>query len=121
MAGSLPNLIVIGAHKGGTTSLHHYLRQHPQIFMSSLKELDFFVDEFNWPKGIDWYRKQFSSVAPIRGESSPSYTHFPKLKGVPERIHHLIPDAKLICIRLLADDVEELRRFTGKKLAEWSL
>ena len=40
---NLPNLIVIGAQKFETTSLHHYLNAHPQIFMSREKELDFFI------------------------------------------------------------------------------
>jgi hypothetical protein len=41
-AGQLPNLIITGAMKCGTTSLHYYLNQHPQIFMTWNKELDFF-------------------------------------------------------------------------------
>jgi len=44
----LPNLIVIGAAKCGTTSLHEYLNEHPQISMSREKELHFFVEEKNW-------------------------------------------------------------------------
>ncbi len=40
---TLPNFLVIGAGKSGTTSLYHYLRQHPQIFMSPTKEPNFFA------------------------------------------------------------------------------
>ena len=40
-----PDFVVIGAMKAGTTSLYHYLRDHPQIFMPKVKELDFFVEE----------------------------------------------------------------------------
>jgi len=43
----LPNLVIIGAMKSGTTSLHGYLDLHPQISMSSVKELNFFILEFN--------------------------------------------------------------------------
>jgi hypothetical protein len=59
-AGTLPNLIIIGAMKGGTTSLHYYLNLHPQIWMSREKELYFFVSERNWNKGIEWYKSNFT-------------------------------------------------------------
>jgi hypothetical protein len=52
--GALPNLLIVGAPKCGTTSLHHYLDLHPEISMSDVKELDFFVPDLNWPKGRDW-------------------------------------------------------------------
>ena len=42
---ALPNFIIIGAYKSGTTSLYHYLRQHPEIFMSRVKEANFFAHE----------------------------------------------------------------------------
>jgi hypothetical protein len=42
---TLPNFLVIGAAKGGTTSLYHYLRQHPDIYMSPMKEPNCFTDE----------------------------------------------------------------------------
>src|SRR5205823_6451274 len=47
--GALPNLVVIGGLKCGTTSLHHYLNLHPEVEMSRPKELNFFVAELNWP------------------------------------------------------------------------
>src|ERR1700728_3618911 len=68
--GALPNLIVIGAAKCGTTSLHHYLSQHPQICMSHKKELDFFCEDANWQKGQAWYRSHFAADAIVYGESS---------------------------------------------------
>lgn len=55
----LPNLIIIGAQKSATTSLHYYLNLHPQIAMSREKELDFFIEEHNWHKGTEWYESQF--------------------------------------------------------------
>lgn len=92
----LPNLIIIGAQKCGTTSLHYYLGRHPQIAMSRLKELKFFSVEGNWHKGVAWYESQFDSRRPIRGEASPHYTFHPTFAGVPQRMHALIPEAKLI-------------------------
>lgn len=82
--------------KCGTTSLHSYLDIHPQIFMSRIKELNFFVQEENWRQGLSWYESNFPTSAKIMGESSPNYTKYPMFKGVPERMHSIIPDAKLI-------------------------
>ena len=95
----LPNLLIIGAMKCGTTSLHHYLNLHPEISMTEEKELDFFVKEINYHLGIDWYKSQFSHMnSVIRGESSPSYTKYPKFMGVPQRIRKHLPDVKLIYV-----------------------
>ena len=69
---------------------------HPDIWMSRDKELDYFVAERNWNKGVDWYTSHFRADRPVRGESSPSYTNYPRCSGVPGRMHALIPDAKLI-------------------------
>ncbi|MGH3029839.1 MAG: sulfotransferase family protein [Gaiellaceae bacterium] len=92
---ALPNLITIGAMKCGTTSLHYYLDQHPDIAMSRRKELDFFSGA-SWNRGLDWYKAQFDPAAAIRGESSPSYTRHPRNTGVAGRMYSVIPDAKLI-------------------------
>ena len=96
--GALPNLVVIGAQKCGTSGLHYQLSLHPEIWMSKPKELNFFIEERNWPLGQEWYRQQFDARAKVRGESSPNYTAYPQHLGVPERMHSLIPDAKLIYI-----------------------
>ena len=92
----LPNLIIIGAQKCGTTSLHYYLDLHPQISMSKPKELDFFLYEGNWHRGIEWYASHFNGNAKIRGESSVGYTNYPTYKGVGERMSSVVPEAKLI-------------------------
>lgn len=99
---------MIGAQKCGTTSLHSYLNAHPEIAMSVPKELDFFggAGFANWDRGVDWYRAQFDSEAPVRGESSPSYTAYPFVAGTPERIHALVPDAKLVY--MVRDPIERL-------------
>jgi hypothetical protein len=110
---ALPSLIVIGAQKCGTSSLHAYLDAHPEIAMSTPKELDFFGGPgfANWERGVDWYRAQFDPEAPVRGESSPSYTAYPFVVGTPERIHALVPGAKLIY--MVRDPIERL-------LSQWS-
>jgi hypothetical protein len=94
---ALPNLVIIGGLKCGTTSLHHYLGLHPEIQMSRPKELNFFVAELNWDLGLDWYASRFDDRYRVRGESSPHYTNMPRFEGVAERIReHLGPDVKLI-------------------------
>lgn len=94
----LPTFLVIGAPKTGTTSLHHYLAAHPQIFMAEPKELDFFITELNWNRGIEWYRQQFVGAGPANavGEASPRYTQHPYHRGVAERAVAVVPDAQLV-------------------------
>ena len=95
--GALPNLVVIGGLKCGTTSLHHYLNLHPDVAMSRPKELNFFVRELNWELGVDWYRSHFSAAATVRGETSPHYTNLPRFAGVAERMGATLgPDARVI-------------------------
>lgn len=103
--GALPNAVVIGAMKCGTSSLHYYLDLHPEIGMSSPKELDFFVDDYvredgvalsgNWRRGVAWYAAHFRPGDRVRGESSPNYTA-PSVAGVAERMAQVIPDARLV-------------------------
>jgi hypothetical protein len=121
----LPNLIVIGAGRAGTTSLHHYLGEHPDIFVAREKELMFFVEEMNWGRGIGWYERHFPEPAPVRGEASPQYTLYPLYKGVPQRMASLVPDARLIY--LVRDPMERLfsqyalnhsMGYDGRSLAE---
>jgi hypothetical protein len=95
-SGALPNLIVIGGLKCGTTSLHHYLSLHPEVSMSRPKELNFFVAELNWDLGADWYASHFEREAPVRGESSPHYTNLPRFEGVAERMKSVIPGARIV-------------------------
>ena len=94
----LPNLFVIGAMKCGTTSLHYNLGLHPDIGMSREKELNFFNRPGSWDKRIDWYRRQFPTDTRWRGESSPGYTRAPFGEPVAERMHGLVPDARLVYI-----------------------
>jgi hypothetical protein len=102
----LPNLIIIGAAKAGTTSLHHYLSQHPGISMSAKKELRFFSHDDMWDRGVAWYEAQFAGQAQVYGESSPSYSQHLRFPEVPRRIWTLVPAVKLIY--LVRDPIERL-------------
>jgi hypothetical protein len=92
---ALPNLLIVGAAKCGTTSLHNYLSAHPEIQMPEVKELRFFQDP-RCLERLDDYAGFFDARAPVRGEATPAYTCYPLIPGVPERIRDAIPEAKLI-------------------------
>lgn len=98
--GRLPDFIIIGGMKCGSTTLYQYLCRHPDIFMCAAKEPMFFSREPIWQKGQTWYRSLFAEAASgaICGEASTCYTRWPQYQNVPQRIHDLIPDAKLIYI-----------------------
>jgi hypothetical protein len=104
--GTLPNFIIIGGMKCATTSLHYYLNCHPQIFMSIEKELNFFIEEKNWNKGLDWYQSHFAGKAQIYGEASPNYTTYPYGTATPKLMYQTVPHAKLIY--LVRDPIERI-------------
>src|ERR671939_356718 len=58
----LPDFLVIGAQKSGTTSLYEYLKSHPNVFMPDIKELDFFTPGINWERGFNWYQRLFADA-----------------------------------------------------------
>jgi len=100
--GRLPDFIVIGATKAGTTSLDFYLSLHPEIQMARPKEPRFFIDAAEplgrWSRGVEWYQGLFRTSKRVSGESSPAYTQYPALLDVPERMAGLVPRAKLIYV-----------------------
>lgn len=97
----LPTFLIAGAAKAGTTSLYHYMREHPDIYMPALKELHYFTR--NYERGRQWYERHFAGWRgeSAIGEASPSYISVPE---APERIAALVPSARLIFI--LRDPVE---------------
>lgn len=116
----LPNLLIIGAQKAGTTSLHRYLDAHPDVFMSPIKEVDFFSDPERTAAGVSWYERHFDGVTNERivGEASPSYTMYPQAQGVPERIAAVLPDVKLIYV--VRDPIERMRsQYAHFRLADY--
>ncbi len=107
----LPDFIIIGAQRCGTTTLYHSLVQHPQIAPALGKEVHYFDLEF--AKGVGWYRSNFITSlhrlyveqvyrrSLLVGEASPYYIFHPH---VPKRVAQLLPTAKLILI--LRDPVD---------------
>ena len=106
---TLPNFLVIGAPKAGTTSLHLHLRAHPEIFMPELKEPRFFGYEgegerLKFPiRTLEEYTALFDAVTDETaiGEATPHYLVYP---GAAQRIRDLLPGARLIAS--LRDPVE---------------
>lgn len=102
---ALPDFIIIGAQKAGTTSLYSYLAQHPQVFPAAKKEVHYF--DYFYQNGELWYRSYFPLIGTVKekkgltGESSPFYLFHPLCA---QRIHEHVPDVKLIV--LLRNPVE---------------
>lgn len=86
--------LIIGAGKSGTTSLFHYLSQHPDIRPSSPKEVNFFTH--HWDEGVDWYWAQFHGTGEVFLDASPAYSDRHLFGGVPERIASLDVPVRLI-------------------------
>jgi hypothetical protein len=90
-----PDFIIIGAQKGGTTSLYRYLTEHPDVAGASKKEVHFFDRQYK--RGMSWYLSHFPErgAAAVVGEASPNYLFHPE---VPARIRRDVPNAKLIAL-----------------------
>ncbi len=109
--GIMPTFLVIGAARSGTTALYTYLKQHPMVFMSSVKETNFYAFEGEKLEcrgpGADYinnsitnlanYRELFAMASNemARGEVSPLYLYSEK---APKRVRKHIPDVQLIAI-----------------------
>lgn len=93
----LPDFIVIGGQRCGTTSLFHSLATHPELVPSFRKEVHYF-DLHRNSKGLDWYRANFP-LRPARGrltyEATPNYLAYP---GAATAMHEVMPDVKLVAL-----------------------
>ena len=89
----LPNFLIVGPPKSGTTSLQLYLNRHPDIFCRG--ETHYYDENYN--KGIKWYEKQFEKAKGEKriGEKTPDYFY---IEGIPEKIKKDFPDIKLLFI-----------------------
>lgn len=112
--GNTPDFILVGAQKAGTSSLHSYLNQHPNIIGSRPKEVRFFDNEENYAKGLKWYRRAFKDVTKpfkkgIYFEATPEYMYRSK---VAERMHEFNPDMKIVMI---------LREPVARSFSAWNM
>lgn len=98
-AGALPDFVIIGAQKCGTTFLYELLRRHDLILPAKRKEVHFFDVHFG--KGVDWYRSHFlhpkrrNDRMTITGEASPYYLYHPLAAG---RAAEVLPEARLLVL-----------------------
>lgn len=92
-----PHFFVPGTQKGGTTSLYYYLKRHPRILLSEIKEYHFFDQHYD--QGVAWYRERLPALAPgsglITGDFTPLYLFHPH---APARMAALCPHARLIVL-----------------------
>ena len=96
----LPNFLIIGAARSGTTTLYTCMQEHPDIFMPGNKrpEPHFFLKEEEYKKGLDYYSEKYFSLwngEKARGEASTSYLY---QSHVARRIHKHLPGVRLIAI-----------------------
>ncbi len=97
--GVLPNTLICGVTKGGTTTLWSFFREHPQALVARRKEVHFFDYESHYARGLAHYARQFRGYSGQRAivDATPSYYLLP---AVAQRIHQALPLARLIfCFR----------------------
>ena len=109
----LPEFLIIGAQRTGTTSLYKYLSEHPQFRSATLKTKGVHFFDTRYEKGMAWYRAHFPTsvyramfkarhgVDLVTGEAAPYYLFHPH---VPYRLHQHLPNVKLIA--MLRDPIE---------------
>ena len=95
----LPNFIIVGAEKAGTTTLAGMLTEHPEVFMCDPKEPRFFTHH-NWDRGLHWYERLFNGADGYKavGEASPAYTWAPESIEAPKRIYECLGDIRYLYI-----------------------
>jgi hypothetical protein len=92
---TLPNFLIIGAMRSGTTALARCLGQHPDVYMAPEKEVRFF--DVRWREGVDSYARSFAGATceAAIGEATPNYLYSPPAIV---RAHEVLPDVKLLAI-----------------------
>jgi len=115
---ALPDFIIVGAMKCGTTTLAAQLGAQPGIFMSTPKEPNFFSDDAVYAKGLDWYEHLFDEALPgdIKGEASTHYTKLPTYPNCIDRLTAALKEPKIIY--LIRDP---LVRTVSQYMHEWSM
>jgi hypothetical protein len=92
---SLPDFVILGAQRAGSTTLYRALVGHPQVRRALLKEIHYF--DLNYERGLRWYRAHFPHPkrGTITGEASPYYLFHPR---VPQRVAGDLPDARFLVV-----------------------
>ncbi|MCX7620936.1 MAG: sulfotransferase domain-containing protein [Acidimicrobiales bacterium] len=105
----VPDFVLLGAMKAGSTTLFRRLEQHPAIAAGGTKEPNFFSRDENWSRGLDWYRTQLASgpAELLRGEASVEYADPRLAPTVMRRLVEVAPRAHILLV--LRHPVERLR------------
>jgi len=113
----LPDFLVIGAMKCGTSTLAAQLAAQPGLFMTTPKEPNFFSDDAVFAKGLDWYRQLFAAAPPgaLKGEAS---THYTKLPTYPETVSRMA--AVIEAPRLVYMVRDPIERAVSHFIHEWT-
>lgn len=95
---SLPDFLIIGAMKCGTSTLQAQLARQPGVFMSTPKEPNYFSDDDIFARGQDWYEGLFADAKPgdLKGEASTHYTKLPTYPQTLSRMQALLPAPRLV-------------------------
>jgi hypothetical protein len=95
---ALPDFLIIGAMKCGTSTLQAQLARQPGVFMSTPKEPNYFSDDAVFARGQGWYESLFAAAAPgdLRGEASTHYTKLPTHPRTLERVRPVLAAPRLI-------------------------
>ena len=95
---ALPDFLIIGAMKCGTSTLQAQLAAQPGVFMTTPKEPNFFSDDAVWARGLGWYESLFAGAPPgsLKGEASTHYTKLPTYPDCLDRLASVLPAPKLI-------------------------
>lgn len=114
----LPDFFIIGSAKCGTTTLYKYLCRHPDIFMSTPKEMSYFSKDEVYERGVQWYADLFADAesSQLCGEASTTYSRWPLYDKTVERLAAAQPEAKLIY--LLRDPADRLFSFYAHRMRE---
>ncbi len=113
----VPDYIILGAMKCGTTTLATQLGAQAGLFMTDPKEPNYFSDDAIFAKGADWYADLFAGARPgdIMGEASTHYTKRPELPGTVERMKAALPEVRLVY--MIRNPME---RIVSHYIHEWS-
>lgn len=114
----LPQFIIVGAMKSATSSLQEQLVVQPGIFMSEPKEPNFFSDDDQFARGMDWYTGLFAEAGEgaLLGEASTHYTKLPTHPNAVARLKQHVPEARFVYVMRHPVD-----RLVSHFIHEWSM
>lgn len=116
---SRPDFMIVGAMKCATSTLHEQLALQPGFYLSEPKEPNFFSNDEEYARGLDWYAGLFAGApeGALRGESSTHYTKLPTYPRTLERLRAYLPDG-LKLVYIMRHPVD---RLVSQYIHEWSM